>query len=241
MKRSPESRITKLTKAALSASMGAVAFSGTAVNSEPHTINYNLAASASAPEATPQTFASLVNKLEGLHLNWGEGPGQPENGEAATIVLPDGKIVNVKIEAMADVASPRKYMPKPNKVNNIEVLVYPKGTTISRIGIDAVSQYSNSITKNMDTDGNTEKHIIDAQIVDTDITHPDYGFNTENSYFLDVDGSHIHVQIGNSAIKEIINESKANIALSEIENQALLVAKTAEQHDILPILPRPEV
>jgi hypothetical protein len=230
MNKSPEKLAIKYLAAGLAACIGANACNGAALGKI--TASHELATTARSSETGPYKFEELASKLEHLRLAWGKGPGQPGHGEAAYTVLPDGKIVKVIIQAIGKLNVVQTYMPKPSVVSHVDVLVYPKGTDISKTSVNAVPEYSNSITNDIDTNGNTEKNVVDDQILYTGVTQPDYtiGPNLSDSYFLDVNGKDVYVQVGNSASKQIVNETKANKALYEMESQALVVAEAADHH-----------
>jgi hypothetical protein len=230
MNKSPEKLVVKCLATGLSACLGVSACSGAALSKTAN--SHESATTLTSNETAQSKFVELVSDLEQLKLAWGKGPGQPGHGEAAYSVLPDGNIVKVIIQAMNKTTAKKTYMPKPSVATHVNVLVYPKGTALSRTCIDAIPEYSNSITKNMDTNGNTEKNVVDDQILYSGVTHPDYtpGPNLKNSYFLDVDGSDIYVQVGNSLPKETVNQTKANAAFNKMGNQALAVAGAADHH-----------
>ncbi|HUD08242.1 MAG TPA: hypothetical protein VMQ52_04140 [Candidatus Saccharimonadales bacterium] len=188
-------------------------------------------------KANPIKFPELVSEIEQDKLAWGKGPNQPIDGIAAYKKSPNHQIIEVEVEDVAKISAPKTYMPKPDAVNYIDVLVYPAGTNPNAIGIDAETEYGNSITKDMDTNGNTEKNVTDDQIFLSGITRPNYqlggGPNTKNSYLLDVDGNHISVRIGSSAVKTMISTTKANTATAEMEGQALAIAgAAAKDHNV---------
>jgi len=226
MSNSAEKIVTKIVATGLTAFLG---ISATGVYLHIPNYRHETTSITNSNNPNPLKFPELVSEIEQDNLAWGKGPNQPTDGIAAYKKLPNHEIVEV--EVIAKISAPKTYMPKPDGANRISVFVYPAGTNPNAIGIDAETEYSNSIIKDMDTNGNTEKNVNDDQIFLSGITRPNYqlgfGQNSKNSYLLDVDGNHISVQIGNSAVKEMISTTKANTAMGGMESQALAIAGTA--------------
>jgi hypothetical protein len=198
-------------------------------------------AAAEQAHKTPANLETIARQAETdlRHLEWGKGPKQPDNGVAATYIAPNKYITVFVFNAATKFKDSDKSLPKPEEVGSFGAYVYSPGTYTEEP--DVVPEYSVEFSA-VNTFGNTEKNPFDAQIYYSGDSRPNNIMDQPNSYWLDVNGDKIHVQKGNSAIKELTSETAANNALVSIENiSSTIVASAAKNQNLPSVIPLVEV
>lgn len=214
----------------LAASLGLFAYSGAA--SAENNSSHNTITAKTIPIKYPAgTYAAAVEKVD---LKWGQGPAQPYNGETAFTTLQNGEGVEVTVFSGSKVnLNTTHYMPKPNKVENVKINVFPKGTDYARL--DAVPEESYEFSSStVNSKGTLNPNESSASVWYSGNEKPLYTYTDRKGYAVEVTGASIVEAMGQTYSVAIRSEADVNYVVQRMENQTFGILRAAAGHHNLP-------
>jgi len=230
MSRNPESLVTKSLKVGLGAFLGLTSIQ--AAFKSP-TVEKAASRAAYVQQANPKNFDNLVSDIEGLKgLHWQKGTGYMSTWIKAESNLKDNDEVVISIRSTKPFSGE---LPEPNKVTDINISRFIKGTEISPIMNPAkspVPEVTETFTPNIPEFGNTAKNTLNSWALYNEISKPTYYFppDPNSSYTVDVNGDLVITQKGEAKEKILRSKTEANIVMNGIQNQFYAIAEAANYH-----------
>jgi len=175
----------------------------------------------------------FVEEVVRLHLPWGNSGDKVADGDATRLVLPDGEVVDVTIFEQ-DFNDANNVVPKPANVGEVDVAVYPRGTTNNP---EAVPKYDYLFSQGTSSGPNSswDPSTFVANYTDyTEVSTPVYELRGEPSHGTIVSGSQVTTYVNGSQLKREHNNVLASHTDRNLEQRALQILEDATHHRNIP-------